>query len=488
MKRTAIIGAGIGGLATAVRLASQGHAVTVFEANDYPGGKLTAFSQDGFRFDAGPSLFTMPQYVTELFELAGEPVTDHFSFRALPVACHYFWEDGTRFQASTDRAAFARTAEATFGVPARVTAAYLRRSERKYQLAGRIFLEYSLHRLGTWLQPGVLKALAFLPFFDLFRSMHQVNRGWFGERRLAQLFDRYATYNGSDPYQAPGMLTIIPHFEHGIGTFYPEGGMHHITEAIYGLARRKGVEFRFGEAVTSILTHDGKATGIMTAAGTEPFDRVVSNMDVYYTYHRLLPGAKRPERILRQPKSTSALIFYWGIGRHFPELHLHNIFFSADYGAEFRTQADGGVTDDPTVYVNITSKLTPADAPAGAENWFVMVNTPCADASGTTAEWVARIRERVLQKLSRRLGVELGPLIRTEAVLHPSEIENRTASHRGALYGYSSNNRMAAFLRHPNFSNRIKNLYFVGGSVHPGGGIPLCLLSAKITAGEIGPA
>ncbi|MEY3053476.1 MAG: hypothetical protein RLY31_3261 [Bacteroidota bacterium] len=488
MKRTAVIGAGIGGLATAIRLACLGHSVTVFEANAYPGGKLTAFSKDGFRFDAGPSLFTMPQYVTELFDMAGERAADHFTFRSLPVSCHYFWEDGTRFQASTDRAVFAREAASAFGTAEALTTAYLQRSERKYRLAGRIFLEYSLHRLRTWFQPGVLKALAFLPFFDLFRSMHQVNRNWFGDPRLTQLFDRYATYNGSDPYQAPGMLTIIPHFEHGIGTFYPEGGMHRITEALYGLALRKGVAFRFGETVSAIETKAGTATGIRTAGRTEPFDRVVSNMDVYYTYHRLLEGIRRPERILRQPKSTSALIFYWGVDRVFPELHLHNIFFSADYETEFRTLAAGAVSEDPTVYVNITSKLTPSDAPAGAENWFVMVNTPCADTQGTSEAWVSRIREQVLAKLSRRLGVELGALVRTEAILDPSEIERRTSSHRGALYGYSSNNMMAAFLRHPNFSSRVKNLYFVGGSVHPGGGIPLCLLSAKITAKEIGPA
>jgi phytoene dehydrogenase-like protein len=193
----------------------------------------------------------------------------------------------------------------------------------------------------------------------------------------------------------------------------------------------------------------------------------------------LLPGEPAPERALRQEKSTSALIFYWGIRRQFPELDLHNIFFSEDYRHEFDCLAAGNISDDPTIYINITSKYTPADAPAGCENWFTMVNVPY----NSGQDWDALIvetRRNVLAKLSRILGTPIEPLIACESLLDPRSIESKTSSHLGALYGTSSNNRMAAFLRHPNFSNRIRGLYFCGGSVHPGGGIPLALLSAKI--------
>jgi phytoene dehydrogenase-like protein len=208
-------------------------------------------------------------------------------------------------------------------------------------------------------------------------------------------------------------------------------------------------------------------------------------MDVYYTYHRLLPDLPRPERILRQPKSTSALIFYWGVRRTFSDLDLHNIFFSEDYRREFEALAAGTVADDATIYVNITAKYTPTDAPPGCENWFVMVNVP-PDTGQNWEALIDRIRQQVIDRLSRHYETDFGALIACESVLDPRSIELKTSSHQGALYGYSSNNQMAAFLRHPNFSRQLRGLYFCGGSVHPGGGIPLCLLSAKITAEEIG--
>ena len=475
-----IIGAGIAGIATAIRLAARGHAVTVFEANAYPGGKLSAFELDGYRFDAGPSLFTMPQYVEALFEAAGEPIEDYFRYQRVPCTCNYFWPDGTTLRAWAEPAEFAREAEQKLGVPAAKVEAFLAKSARKYALAGHIFLEKSLHRLSTWLNWGALKATFYLPYFDLFTSMHRVHTKWFRSPKMVQLFDRFATYNGSNPYKAPGMLTIIPHFEHNIGVFYPEGGMHSITQSLYALSLKKGVVYHFNTPVEAILTENGRANGLKTTQASFAFDAVVSNMDVFYTYRKLLPNLPAPERILGQPKSSSALIFYWGVKQAFPQMDLHNIFFTENYQAEFEAIEQGYVTDDPTIYVNITSKFTATDAPKGAESWFVMVNVPCNSGQDWDA-LIPGIRQKTIEKLSKALGTDLLALIACESILDPRGIEQKTSSHLGALYGYSSNNQMAAFLRHPNFSSRLKNLYFVGGSVHPGGGIPLCLLSAQIT-------
>jgi phytoene desaturase len=475
-----IIGAGIAGLASAVRLANRGHEVTVFEANDYPGGKLSAFEVNGYRFDAGPSLFTMPQYVEALFEAAGEEMQPHFQYRDMPVACNYFWDDGTVLHAYTDAEKFGEEVEQKLGVDRRVIPAFLKNSAKKYELAGSIFLEKSLHRLDTWLNRKAFLATLKLPFYDIFPSMHQVHERWFGNQKLVQLFDRYATYNGSDPYKASGMLTIIPHFEYNLGVYYPEGGMHRITESVFELSQRLGAKYHFNTKVERILYEGKQVKGLRAGGEDHAFDAVVSNMDVFYTYKKLLPEKSHPERILNQPKSTSALIFYWGVRQSFPELDLHNIFFSNDYKAEFRAHESGAVADDPTVYINITSKYTPSDAPDGCENWFVMVNVP-ADQGQDWDAMIPRIRSQVLRKVSKRLGVEIEPLIEAEDVLSPGLIDSRTSSHLGALYGYSSNTMMAAFLRHANFSRDLNGLYFVGGSVHPGGGIPLCLLSAKIT-------
>lgn len=209
---------------------------------------------------------------------------------------------------------------------------------------------------------------------------------------------------------------------------------------------------------------------------------MVSNMDVVPTYRKLLPNQKQPNKILGQERSSSAVIFYWGLGKSFPQLDLHNIFFSDDYMAEFDAIFNTKTLfEDPTVYVNITSKDVPADAPEGKENWFVMINAP----HNTGQNWeqlVKDLRAWVIKKLNRILDTDIAPLIEEEWIMTPDIIEVRTQSYLGALYGASSNNKMAAFLRHPNFSRNLSNLYFCGGSVHPGGGIPLCLLSAKIVA------
>ena len=477
--KTGIIGAGIGGLSTAIRRAARGEEVVVWEANSYAGGKLGEINQEGYRFDLGPSLFTMPMYVDELFEVAGKDPRAYFNYRKLDKICNYFWDDGDRLTAHSDITEFGREVEQKLGVSASVLKSALASSRKKYELTGKIFLEHSLHKWQTWVSTSVLRALPHLAGFDIFKSMHDTNRKLVKHPKLVQYFDRFATYNGSNPFKASGMLTIIPHFEQGIGAFYPEGGMYQISQKLYQLAVDLGVKFHFDKKVKEIQVEKGKVTGLLVDGVFHSYDRVVSNMDVFFTYKKLLPTIKGPKRILNQEKSSSALIFYWGIKKTFPELDLHNIFFSQDYKKEFAAIAEGRVSDDPTVYINITSKCTKEDAPEGCENWFTMVNVPF-DSGQDWDALIDRLRDRIIEKVGRQLGVNLGPLIQTEYLLDPRTIQSRTASHLGALYGTASNKRMAAFLRHPNFSSRIKDLYFCGGSVHPGGGIPLSLLSAKI--------
>ncbi len=474
-----IIGAGVAGLAAAVRMASRGYQVEVFEANSYPGGKLSQFELEGYRFDAGPSLFTMPQYVLDVFEAAGIDPKGRFEFDRLETVCHYFWEDGTRISAFADEEAFAQEVEDKLQVPAERIRKVMTDSERKYKMTGQTFLEKSLHKVSTWTNWGILKSMLLIPTFDLFTSMNKVNERLVKHPKLVQLFNRFATYNGSNPYKAPGLLTIIPYFEHRIGAFLPKGGMHAITLALFELAKEKGVNFHFDTPVQEIVVENGRAKALRLKNEKHSFDRIISNMDAFFTYQKLLPKARHPHRILRQEKSTSAIIFYWGIQQQFPELDLHNILFSEDYRTEFDHLAKGKVYDDPTIYINITQKYCPEDAPPGGENWFVMVNAPY-DSGQDWETIIQKTRIQTLEKISRILGQDIEPLIACEETLQPLTIQSKTASHLGALYGTSSNNTMSAFLRHPNFSSRIKDLYFCGGSVHPGGGIPLCLLSAKI--------
>lgn len=481
-KKCIIIGAGIAGIASAIRLAQKNYTVEVFEANSYPGGKLSAFALGNYRFDAGPSLFTMPHFVDDLFHLCGENPREHFNYIKKKEACRYFWEDGTHLVAHSEPDDWAKEVEQKLGVPQKNLLAYLSRAKKKFDRTEQLFLHKSLHRIGTYLSWDTLKAIWHLRGMEIGKTLDQVNSKQLQNPHLVQLYNRFATYNGSSPFRTPGIMSLIQHLESHYGTFLPKGGMEQISQSLYLLAKRQGVRFHFNQKVDKICTAKGRVTGVSVENKIYAADIVVSNMDIYPTYKRLLPAFKMPKNVAREERSSSAVIFYWGVKKEFPKLDLHNIFFSEDYKAEFnaifKTKT---LSEDPTIYVNITSKEEKSDAPKGCENWFVMINSP-ADYG---QDWMAitdALRQVVLKKLQRQLGVDLSPLIVQEKIMRPPEIQAKTQSHLGALYGASSNNKMAAFLRHPNFSYRLKNLYFCGGSVHPGGGIPLCLLSAKIVS------
>lgn len=480
-KKAIIIGAGVAGLASAIRLSVQGFEVAVYEKNDYPGGKLSHFKIDGYRFDAGPSLFTQPQNIEALFNLANEPMADYFTYRSVPISCKYFYQDGTVVNAFTNKKDFANELQEKLGEDGTKLISYLQQSETIYNNIGSIFLNHSLHKKSTLFKAPILKALMAVKPKYLFKTLNSVNEQSFSKTHTVQLFNRYATYNGSNPYKAPGMLSLIPHLEHNEGTFYPDGGMISITSALYNLALKKGVKFHFNSSVKSIIHHEDNVKGIVADNDNHYADVVVSNVDAYFTYKHLLKDHRKAKRILKQERSSSALIFYWGMNQEFPQLNLHNIFFAANYKAEFDSLFNTKTLhNDPTVYINITSKCEPGlQAPSGKENWFVMVNVP----ANIGQDWVAfakQYRKVIIAKLNGALQTDIEPLIEVEELLDPVLIESKTASFMGSLYGTSSNSKMAAFLRHPNFTNAIKGLYFVGGSVHPGGGIPLCLQSAKI--------
>jgi phytoene desaturase len=482
VKDVVVIGAGVGGLASAVRMASRGHRVTMLEAGDSVGGKLAEHRDAGHRFDRGPSLFTMPELMEELDRLVpeGPGRPPQFTYRTLDRSTHYFWEgEPEPLVAWTDNLKFAKDVETRWGVPTKELLRHLATSRDAFELTRGVFLERSLHNLKTYASLAAWKLLGRFWKLPLLGTLHGHNARQFKEPKLQQLFNRYATYNGSDPYRAPAMMHVIPHLEHGIGTFFPEGGMRSIPLHLEKLAIHLGVAIHTGCAAVQIVHNDHRVTGVKDAQGnTHKADLVVSNADLHPTYRKLLPDLKAPEKILGQERSTSGIIFYWGVRGYHPQLGLHNILFSEDYKAEFQHIQDRGTPGpDPTVYINITSKELPEDAPEGHENWFVLMNVK-ADPDLWTDDAVEKLKAEVLDKVKRTLGT--CPDIVCEQVLRPQDIEGLTGSWKGALYGASSNSAAAAFLRHRNRSSQLEGLYFCGGSVHPGGGIPLCLLGAKI--------
>lgn len=470
-----VIGAGIAGLSSAIRLAAKGVHVTVLEQQDTYGGKMGVWEQDGYRYDTGPSLFTMPQYVDELLTIDGKnDVT--FEYDELENIGNYFWEDGTQMTATKDVEQLKDEFLKQLSEPKENIDAYLADSKIKFEITNHVFLEKSLHKLKTYLSWGTVKSFFRLSKVDIFKNMNAQNELRFNNPKTVQFFNRYATYNGSNPYQAAATLNVIPHYEFGFGAFFPKKGIRSIADALYQKAIHLGVIFQFSTQVSKVE----KIGERYIVNGDTESDILICNMDVASAAKGPLKNFVSSKRKKYEP-SSSALIFYWGIDREFKELDLHNIFFSSDYMKEFENIFHNRKIDnDPTVYIHISSKCKVDDAPVGCENWFVMVNAPYV-AGQDWEKMINEARENILIKVSKRLGTDISRHIRLEHKLTPELIQSKTGSYKGALYGSSSNDRMAAFLRQPNFSSGHKGLYFCGGSVHPGGGIPLCLLSGKIT-------
>lgn len=481
----AVVGAGVGGLAAAVRLRAAGHNVVVFEKNERAGGKLSEIRCGDFRFDTGPSLLTLPESVEELFGLFGEDIMESIPYRRLDVNCRYFFPDSTDFTFFHDpellsmelRKKGIKGAASVFG--------RMREAREVYDLGAPVFLYTDFHKLSNFNTPPYKRVATKLYKLDCFRTMHRANIADFSDDRMVRIFDRYATYNGSDPYRAPATLNMIAHLENNLGAAFPLRGMYSVAEGLYELALRHGVIFRFNTLVKEIVVRNRKAVGIRTQEEFHAFDTVVCDADAAYAANNLLADHPLRGRLRKSEPSSSAMIFYWGIDRRYPELDLHNIFFSTDYRREFDDIfTRRAVPSDPTVYVFISSRVVPQDAPQGQENWFAMVNAPSA-CGQNWEKMVADTREAILRRVEWALGRDVREHIVCERIATPKTIQRDTLSMGGALYGTSSNSMTAAFMRHPNTLRRYGGLYFVGGSVHPGGGIPLCLASAGIVCDKI---
>lgn len=482
MKKAIIIGSGVAGIACALRLNHKGYKVTVLEANENFGGKIQEFNLNGFRWDMGPSLFTLPHLIDELFELYGVEPKNHFNYHRKETICNYFWNDGSSFSVNSDSCKFINDASKFFNEDPEKLGDYLINSQNKYDLTADLFIEKSLHKASTFLNKKAVKAVSNIKALDTNLSLNEVNEKYFRNPKTIQFFNRFATYNGSSPYKTPGIMSMIPHLEMNLGTYYPKNGMRSIVDSLVQFGKEKGIEFIAQKKVKEIELNDKNVKGVRTADEFYDADLVISNSDVYPTYKNLLPNLEMPKSVKTEEKSSSGIIFYWGIKKNFPQLDLHNIFFAENYREEFeQIFGNKGFNIDPTIYLNISSKEEKQDAPDGCENWFVMINTP-NNLGQNWEETRMKLRETVINKLNKILGCKLEDLIVAEDYLDPVRIEQRTSSHLGALYGAASNSKFAAFLRHPNFKSNIKGLYFCGGSVHPGGGIPLCLSSAKIVA------
>lgn len=476
-----IIGSGLGGLSAGISLASKGYQVKIIEKNEKPGGKMDEIQSNGFRFDTGPSLLTMKFVLEKLFLEAERKIEDYLEIIPIDPICRYFFADGTQLDAHSDLEEMCQKLPQQLQSERTAIQNYLTYSKNIYDLTTELFLFERIQSIAHISNPKAWKTLFNLKRIDPFRTVHQANKSFFKSKHLIQLFDRYATYNGSDPYQAPATLNIIPHVEYTLGSWYIKGGMYRLAEALTKLASELGVEFQYNTSIKEICVENKQVTGVLCTEGTKyNSSTVLSNADVVYTHTQLLKDfPKQAKQWENKEPSCSGLVFLWGINKTHPQLSHHNILFSENYEREFNEIFKELIPpSDPTVYISITSKTDTTHAPQGKENWFVLINMPwLKDGAENTEKEINAIREAVFKRIEKAGIGKIQNHIEHEQILSPSYLRSRTFSNKGSIYGLSSNHRNAAFYRQDNRSRLVNGLYFAGGSAHPGGGIPLVILS-----------
>ncbi|MEE6307297.1 phytoene desaturase family protein [Plantactinospora veratri] len=499
MSRVVVIGAGVGGLAAAARSAALGHEVTVYERSDVVGGKLGRYARETppgtFRFDTGPSLLTLPQVFADLFEATGAKLDEYLDLTPLDptIVRHVFPPSGTSTAAVLDSCAdpevFAARIAERFGGPAADDWRRLwRRAERIWTASWRDVLRRpvdsprDLARLAWRL--GDLAAIA--PG----RTLRDLGRRYLRDPRLRMLLDRYATYTGADPRRAPAALAAIPYAELTFGGWYPRGGLGTLADALLSRCLDLGVVVATGSTVTGIEAAGGRVHGVRLAGAVRPVpaDVVVANTDALTLYRDLLPT---PERLAGlADRSLAGFVLLLGV-RGDSGLAHHNVFFPADYDAEFDAVfgdpgrgAPARPVADPTVFVSVPDD--PLVRPAGHEAWFVLVNAPRQGRTLGGVDWrrpglADAYADRVLQVLADR-GVDVRNRLLFREVRTPADLAGTAGAPGGSIHG-----SVGGLLRPAN-RGPARGLFLVGGSTHPGGGLPMVALSAQIVAAEIGPA
>jgi phytoene desaturase len=473
MADVVVIGGGVGGLAAAIRLGAAGHPVTLLERNGNLGGKLAVRDRDGFHFDVGPSLLTLPELFDSLFELSGSSLDAELELVRLDPQFHYTWPDGSTLDVRDDSDATAKAFEELVGGAGDVYRRFDELGRNIWEVSQRTFLAGPM--AGTVSLARRMRSPRDLAGIDAWRTLSSRARRCFDDPRFVQWVERYATYSGSSPRAAPATLACIPHVESAHGTWYPIGGMGRLRDALVRAARRTGASLRPGVEVAAIEHSGHQVRGVRTAAGERiRADVVVSDADAQHLYSDLLPVTPLVRRIRRMRRSLSAVVIAAGVRGRTEGIAHHNVWFSGDYRREFRQLVqERRAAEEPTIYACVSAVTDPGQAPAGDENWLLLINAP----AGVEVDR-ASARDRVLTLLAER-GIDLRHRLVFTEVMAPLDIAERYRSPDGAIYGPSSDGRRAAFLR-PSNRGPLRGLYLVGGSTHPGGGLPLVTIGARI--------
>lgn len=486
MKKVIIIGGGLGGLSAAVTLAHAGFHVHLFEKNHHLGGKLMPVQLGSYSFDFGPNTITMPQVFKGIIEQTGERAEDYFHLMPLQGHTRNHFSDGAILDFSSDAVEMAKEIERLSPKDAANYPAFLKEVKRLYGMSERYFFPTTFQSWKDYLSPSLGAALLRARPAE---TLHHFFSSYFTDKRLVQALDRYATYIGSSPFKAPATFSMIAYLELAQGVYYTKGGNVRIAEAFASVAKKHGAILHTATEVKKILVENGMATGVELADGRIfEADLVVLNGDLLSAYPKLVEERFRPSftdaKINRFEPSISAFVITAGLNKRLPSLKHHNVFFSDDYPGEFDDLfSKHRYSQEPTVYISNSSYTDPDAAPEG-DNLFILVNAPALAADGHLQIEPERYKERIYDFLET-YGIDIRSHLAEERIFTPAFLKDTFNAYRGALYGPSSHRKADAFLRPANASSDIGNLFFIGGSTHPGGGSPIVTMGGQNLARRI---
>jgi phytoene desaturase len=481
-----IIGAGIGGIATAARLRRSGCQVTVVEKCEKPGGRCGQMIVEGHRFDTGATLFLMPELYAETYAALGERMEEQLELRRIDPTYHLYFQDNSQIQLTSDLHEMMAQLESIEPGSYERLLHYLAEGRHHYELSLANVVGRDFRSLPEFINPRMISI--FLGLKALTRHTSYTSR-FFKSPKLQMAFTFQDMYMGLSPYKSPATYSFMQYTELSDGLYYPLGGMYRIAETLTGIAEKLGVRFVYNAPVEKILVDGRHATGVELSGGQRlSADILVANADLGYVYRQLLPNDGEADRIDRKEYGCSVIMFYWGLDKQYPQLGPHNLFFSGDYRKGFEDIfEDASIPEQPNFYIHAPARIDPSAAPAGHDTLYMAV--PVGHISDRKyQDWPgiqARVRAFMLKRLAQLGMADLESHIKVEVRFAPQDWQHRYNLTHGSAHGLSHKLTQMAYFRPHNRHKRYRNLYFVGASTHPGTGVPTVLVSARLTARRI---
>jgi phytoene desaturase len=486
MKKVAIIGAGAAGLAAASYLARGGFQVSIFEKNNFPGGRCASFSKDGHRFDIGATLLMMPQIYQRTFSDFGKDIFEELELVRMDPVYRLKYPDSTELLFSSDLMKMQDQLETIEPGSYHRFLEYMDQSFKAYQVSMRTIIDRNYNHIFQFINPVNLFRLFRLKAFS---NHYKLASRYFKSEPLRIAFTFQNIYVGQNPYHASGIFSMLPFMELTDGVFFPQGGMNRISERLEAIALENGVGIHYRSAVSRIRTKGSHAEGIELTDGTFfPADIVLANADLPYVYEELLPPGPTLRRVKKLGYTCSAIVFHWGMDRVMPGIEQHNVYVSNDYRDNIEAVFTGnGIAREPSFYIHSPARADRSAAPEGEDSISVIV--PVGHLGHGGADW-EKVRDDSRASVLKRLADEGMPdfekHIKFEKVYQPVTWQNMFNLSKGATFGSLNHNLFQmGYFRPQNRHPRYKNLYFAGGSTHPGNGVPLALISARLTSEKI---